>query len=318
MEEIISKYLNHAASEDELVLLERWMDESEENREMVLKLKNEFVLSTLMDKFDGVVGVVEEKDSEVMKRKLNLFRPFFKYAAIVVGVGLFTFSALKYLEHTKMPVYQFLTVEEGERAKIVLSDGSEIWLNSNTKISYPDNFNRTNRDVKLSGEAYFKVAKNQDLPFIINTQNIEVEVVGTEFNVRSYDDDNTIDVQVVEGKVRVMPDTGDDDSHMLTANEMLTFNKATSSFSEQTFDSDVENWREGKYMFRNRTLKEIIRQLERIYAVDFIVKDKALLDEVYYGEINMKDSISNIMDIISINDRFSYEINNKQIIISNN
>lgn len=318
MEEIISKYLNHAATEDELVLLEKWMDESDENREMVLKLKNDFVLSSLMDKFDGMVGVIEEKAPEEKKRRLISFRPFFKYAAIVVGVGLFTFSALKYLEQTKMPVYQFLTVEEGERAKIMLADGSEIWLNSNTKISYPDNFNRTNRDIKLSGEAYFKVAKNKELPFVINTQNIEVKVVGTEFNVRSYDDDNTIDVQVVEGKVQVRPDTGDEDSHMLTANEMLTFNKESSSFSEQAFDSDIENWREGKYMFKNRTLKEIIRQLERIYAVDFIVKDEMLLDEIYYGEINMKDSISKIMDIISLNDRFSYKINNKQIIISNN
>lgn len=318
MEEVISKYLNHAATEEELVLLEKWMDESEENREMVLKLKNDFVLSTLMDKFDGVVGVIEEKTPDEKRRKHISFRPFLKYAAIVVGVGLFTFSALKYLEHTKMPVYQFLTVEEGERAKIILADGSEIWLNSNTKISYPDNFNRSNREIILSGEAYFKVAKNKKLPFVINTQNIEVKVLGTEFNVRSYEDDNSIEVQVIKGKVQVRPEESVTDLYLLTDREMLTFNKTTASFIEQTFDSDIENWREGKYMFKNRTLKEIIRQLERIYAVEFIVKDKVLLDEIYYGEINMKDSILKIMEIISFNDRFSYQINNKQITIYNN
>lgn len=319
MEEIISKYLNHVATEEELVLLEKWMDESEENREMLLKLKNDFVLSSLIDRFDGVTD--DDTQTEIVREKTTKrisFRPFLRYAAVVVGVGLLTFSAMKYIEINQLPVDQVLTVEDGERAKIVLADGSEIWLNSNTRITYPDNFNRTNREIKLSGEAYFKVAKNKDLPFVINTQNIEVKVVGTEFNVRSYDDDNTIDVQVVEGKVLVKPDNGEADSHTLTANEMLTFNKVSSSFSEYSFDSDLENWREGKYLFKNRTLKEIIRQLERIYAVEFIVKDKSLLDEVYYGEINMKDSISKIMEIISINDRFIYEINNKQIIISNN
>ncbi|MGL5317818.1 MAG: FecR family protein [Bacteroidales bacterium] len=318
MEEIISKYLNHVATEQELALLEAWMNESPENKEMVLRLKNEFVLSSLMDRFEGVADEVQERPLDIKKAKRISFRPFLKYASIVVGAGLFTLSALRYMENHKEPVYQMLTVEEGERAKIVLADGSEIWLNSNTQISYPDNFNRVNRDIKLSGEAYFKVAKNQELPFVINTQNIEVEVVGTEFNVRSYEDDATIDVQVVEGKVLVREEDVDQQSHLLTANEMITYDKLNASFNEESFDAEVENWREGKYIFKHKTLKEIARQLERIYAVEFIINDTALLDDVYYGEINVKDSIENIMEIISLSDQFTYEIKNKQVIISNN
>lgn len=323
MQKIISKYLNHSASEDEIVLLEEWMNESPENKEEVLKLKNNFVLSSLMDKFDQSTELnkaddcIQTKEQTLKPEKKNiLLKSLMKYAAILVGVSFL--SVFFYHQYSDNNVnYQTLTVLDGERAKIILADGSEIWLNSNTEIIYPDNFNRSNRDVKLLGEAYFKVAKNSDLPFTINTQDIDVKVVGTEFNVRSYPDDNTIDVQVVEGKVLVTSESNTEDSHLLTANEMITFDKNSASFNESSFDSESENWREGRYVFNNKTLKDIIRQMERIYAVEFIVKDKALLDEVYYGEINMKDSLAKILEIMSINDRFNYEINNKQITITN-
>lgn len=326
MKEIISKYLNHTATEEEILLLENWMAESSENKEEVLSLKNNFVLSSLLDKFDQSVDSGETADkheesnqteNKIQRKRSLLIGSLIKYAAILIGVGFFSVVLYNSLFESKVN-YQTLTVLDGERAKIVLADGSEIWLNSNTEIVYPDNFNRTNRNIKLLGEAYFKVAKNSELPFIINTQDLDVEVVGTEFNVRSYPDDNTIDVQVVEGKVLVKPGSNSDDSHLLTANEMISYNKNNASFNECDFDSESENWREGKYVFNNKTLKDIIRQMERIYAVEFIVKDKSLLDEVYYGEINMKDSLTKILDIMSINDRFNYEINNKQITITNN
>lgn len=317
MKEIISKYLNHEATEEELIHLNTWLEESEENKEELFRLKNAYVLTNVLSFADSItIESKSDTDHKVKKRRFS-FYPFAKYAAVVCGTAILSIGYMMMKDYNQGEVLQTLTVNEGERAQLTLADGTQIWLNANTVISYPDNFNRRSRSVNLKGEAYFKVAKNKDLPFIVNAENIDVKVLGTEFNVKAYNDENTIEVQVTEGKVQVYKDDADS-AYYLTANEMISFDKSNSQFTEAGFDASAENWREGKYVFNNKPLSLIIKQLERIYAVHFIVNDTRLLDEIYYGEVNVNDSITKIMEIISINGRFNYAINDKQIIIYNN
>lgn len=317
MKEIISKYLNHEATEEELIHLNTWLEESEENKEELFRLKNAYVLTNVLSFADSItIESKSDTDNKVKKRRFS-FYPFAKYAAVVCGTAILSIGYMMMKDYNQGEVLQTLTVNEGERAQLTLADGTQIWLNANTVISYPDNFNRRSRSVNLKGEAYFKVAKNKDLPFIVNAENIDVKVLGTEFNVKAYNDENTIEVQVTEGKVQVYKDDADS-AYYLTANEMISFDKSNSQFTEAGFDASAENWREGKYVFNNKPLSLIIKQLERIYAVHFIVNDTRLLDEIYYGEVNVNDSITKIMEIISINGRFNYAINDKQIIIYNN
>lgn len=317
MKEIISKYLNHEATEEELIHLNTWLEESEENKEELFRLKNAYVLTNVLSFADSItIESKSDTDNKVKKRRFS-FYPFAKYAAVVCGTAILSIGYMMMKDYNQGEVLQTLTVNEGERAQLTLADGTQIWLNANTVISYPDNFNRRSRSVNLKGEAYFKVAKNKDLPFIVNAENIDVKVLGTEFNVKAYNDENTIEVQVTEGKVQVYKDDADS-AYYLTANEMISFDKSNSMFTEAGFDASAENWREGKYVFNNKPLSLIIKQLERIYAVHFIVNDTRLLDEIYYGEVNVNDPITKIMEIISINGRFNYAINDKQIIIYNN
>lgn len=317
MKEIISKYLNHEATEEELIHLNTWLEESEENKEELFRLRNAYVLTNVLSFADSItIESKSDTDNKVKKRRFS-FYPFAKYAAVVCGTAILSIGYMMMKDYNQGEVLQTLTVNEGERAQLTLADGTQIWLNANTVISYPDNFNRRNRSVNLKGEAYFKVAKNKDLPFIVNAENIDVKVLGTEFNVKAYNDENTIEVQVTEGKVQVYKDDADS-AYYLTANEMISFDKSNSLFTEAGFDASAENWREGKYVFNNKPLSLIIKQLERIYAVHFIVNDTRLLDEIYYGEVNVNDPITKIMEIISINGRFNYAINDKQIIIYNN
>lgn len=317
MKEIISKYLNHEATEEELIHLNTWLEESEENKEELFRLKNAYVLTNVLSFADSItIESKSDTDNKVKKRRFS-FYPFAKYAAVVCGTAILSIGYMMMKDYNQGEVLQTLTVNEGERAQLTLADGTQIWLNANTVISYPDNFNRRSRSVNLKGEAYFKVAKNKDLPFIVNAENIDVKVLGTEFNVKAYNDENTIEVQVTEGKVQVYKDDADS-AYYLTANEMISFDKSNSLFTEAGFDASAENWREGKYVFNNKPLSLIIKQLERIYAVHFIVNDTRLLDEIYYGEVNVNDPITKIMEIISINGRFNYAINDKQIIIYNN
>lgn len=317
MKEIISKYLNHEATEEELLHLNTWLEESEENKEELFRLKNAYVLTNVLSFADSITIESKTSDQQQVKRRRFSFYPFAKYAAVVCGTAILSIGYMMMKDYNKAGVMQTLTVNEGERAQLTLADGTQIWLNANTVISYPDDFNRKNRSINLKGEAYFKVAKNKDLPFVVNTDDIDVKVLGTEFNVKAYNDESTVEVQVTEGKVQVYKDNADS-AYYLTANEMISFDKSNSQFTETPFDGSAENWREGKYVFNNKPLSLIIRQLERIYAVHFIVNDKKLLDEIYYGEVNVNDPIAKIMEIISINGRFNYAINDKQIIIYNN
>ncbi len=316
MKHIISKYLNHRANAEELKRLNEWADANPENRKMLRDLKNSFVLSALSDE----TSETRRPDAGVQAPTTPL-RPhgrrksWLKYAAVIAGIVIAENVIRIGFEEWNGPQMHYLSVNEGERATVVLADGTTVWLNSNSSISYPEKFSRRKREIELSGEAFFKVSKAKFHPFIVKTSEIDVRVVGTEFNVRAYPEDSQIDVQVVEGKVKVYPSDEDENALFLTANEMFTYDQQEKRMSRDSFDSESGNWRDGRYSFKNRKLREIASQLERIYAVDILITDQEVADQVYYGEINMNDPIEKILEVISLNKAFRYEIDNRNIII---
>ncbi|MGL4994496.1 MAG: FecR family protein [Bacteroidales bacterium] len=323
MQSIIRKYLNHKANEEELAKLKCWLNESSKNREELIRLKNSYVLSLIDDSEERLSD--DDKDNMVngvpkvySLLKMTIGSRWIQYAAVALIVISFQ-SLLRWKSELNYePQYQEISVGPGESARVVLSDGSIVWLNSNSELKYPDHFNSRSRKVALSGEAFFEVKRDTKHPFIVNAGEISVRVLGTEFNVQSYKDEPSLKVEVQSGKVQITDYLSDDDGVILTANEKVEFVRSDRSMKVGRYDPNSESWRAGKYIFRNRSFGEIVRQLERIYGVNIEVRDPKLLDEVYYGEIDKSDPITKILDIISVSNNFNYRVSNKNIEITTN
>lgn len=326
MKQIISNYLNHRASAEELLRLQRWMEESPENRALLHQMKNNFALASFSDgiperklnPFDlhsDRDDFTAEKVDMRPNRRSSLIIQKFKYAAI----ALLAIATGKLIEEGisewSQPAMHHLTVNEGERASVMLADGSTVWLNSNSSISYPEKFSRRKREITLRGEAFFEVSKTKNHPFIVKTARIDVKVLGTSFNVRAYENDSLVEVQVTEGKVKAYPTDAEKDAFLLTANQMASFDLRNNQNKADSYDSETGNWRKGHYLFKDKMLKEIVMQLERLYAVEIQIEEAYLGEEIYYGEINTHDPVEKILDIISLNRHFRYEKKGRHISI---
>jgi len=216
--------------------------------------------------------------------------------------------------------YNKLTVPNGKKFQIVLSDGTEVYLNSGTSIKYPVKFIKgINRQVYLlEGEAYFDVAKDAKHPFIVNADDINVRVLGTEFNISSYPEDASINTVLVEGAVSIF---GKDKTYdkatslELKPGFMASWDKTKNNATIDEVDTNIyTGWKDGKLIFKNAQFKNIIKKLERQYNVT-IVNNNSKLDEQYYNATFERETIEQVLNSFSKSYEIRYSIENNQIII---
>lgn len=158
----------------------------------------------------------------------------------------------------------------GERKTIFLPDGTELVLNSCSKVRYPNRFIDNERRIEFEGEGYFQVERNEKHPFIVNTSNFDVLVLGTSFNVKSYSTDELVSVNVESGKVQVnMPEA----MMRLKANEQVCINTKTGNFQKMEIETDVAQWQEGTLYFNQTPIHDVAKELERIYNCTIVFAD---------------------------------------------
>ena len=195
-------------------------------------------------------------------------------------------------EHPGSVGHSTLTVPIGLDYKITLADGTEVWLNSATRLDFPVAFKGGTREITIDGEAYLNVAKDTQRPFIVHLPDSRVEVLGTEFNVNTYDP-GVEKVALVSGAVRVEtpPVDGVVASLRILPGEQFTYTSRQPA-TVDTFDArDVLSWREGRYYFREATLEEISRVVPRWYGIKVSIDDPAILSRRFTGVIDRKQPI---------------------------
>ena len=217
--------------------------------------------------------------------------------------------------------YNYLTVPRGGQYTVKLADGTQVWLNSETQLKYPVKFiDKHPRLVDLVyGEAYFKVTssdKNEGAKFIVKTQTQDVEVVGTEFNIKAYKDDGILYTTLVEGKVVVENKNNTVILKPGQQSRIIFFNEE-SSITVVSVDVESEiSWKKGVFSFKDKPLKDIVKVLSRWYDVDIEITDKKMENVRFKGVLNKNQNIEEILLIIktmkSIN---NYEIKKGKITI---
>jgi ferric-dicitrate binding protein FerR (iron transport regulator) len=213
--------------------------------------------------------------------------------------------------------YNYLTTPRGGQFFVKLSDGTQVWLNSQSQLKYPETFsgNKVRQVELVYGEAYFDVSPSTDnngTKFKVLNQAQEVEVLGTEFNIKAYKDESNLLTTLVEGKVAV---NIMNKKETLLPNQQLKLELSSNKITTSKIDVYREvSWKNGVFSFKNKPLKDIMRVLSRWYAIDVVFKNEELQDITFNGTLKKKLSIVDIMETITnSNNNINYEINGKTV-----
>lgn len=191
-----------------------------------------------------------------------------------------------------------LVIPKGKTYQLQLSDGTEIWLNAETELTYPTQFTGDKREVTLVGEAFFKVAKNTDLPFVVKANSMEVTVLGTAFNISCYTTDNTLTTTLIEGSVSVKADNKE--AQTIVPSQQFTYNKTNTQCEIKKVNTTLfTSWMEGVYLFKDATLEEIMKKLQRWHSFSVQYADESIKNNRYSLTIERDANLDQILEIIS-------------------
>ena len=243
------------------------------------------------------------------KQTRRVFLKFAKYAAVIaillVNIWLL---ADKFLPEEKAPLYTQIKVPTGQRIYMTLQDGTEAWLSPRSIIRIPSEFSKDERSVELDGEGFFAVTKDAKRPFIVKTQNYNIKVLGTRFNVFAYTQSKRFETNLVEGSVQVINSRRPEEHITLKPDEMVSLKNGVLVKSASVFNNE-EYLKSGIFYFSNKKFSEILDYLTLWYKVTFDIKDSAQIDKYVSGKFRQSDDIERILKALQGVHQFKYQIN---------
>lgn len=302
-EQLIRYFLGELGAADRCRLL-RQVEASEELKKQFMEYKNIRALVALSEHPDDIVA--NERD---YKRFVRLIRRqkirsvVLRVAAYAAAVALligFTYGFTRYYFVSKQAMSvaeNTLYVPAGQRIRLTLSDGTEVWLNAQTRFTYPALFAGKERRVSLEGEAFFDVAKNPDRPFIVSSQGVEMKVLGTKFNVYGYPGKEAVRTSLLEGGLKVYFPHAESKGIILKPDEQVSVTGARMKVGPIPH-TDYFLWKDGIYSFVNEPLIDILKKLELYYDVKIKVKDPTIYTWEYTGKFRQRDGIDQILHTI--------------------
>ena len=306
--ELLLKYIEGDATDSEKVSVTIWLDSDVENMKEYLALRKLHDISIWQT--SPAAKPEQETNGKYYRRSRKItFSGILKYAAILVVaivVSRFVFPELKSEQTLAM---QSLYVPAGQRAEITLEDGTKVWLNANTTLTFPNQFSGQTREVRINGEGYFEVVSNKLKPFIVKTEKYNIKVWGTKFNVMAYSGHENFETALFEGSVEVMKPGGSKgtliqpDQRIFQKNEQLAIAAIT--------DLNHQLWKEGIISFQDESFAELVNKLRLYFDMKIEVKNDKLLNHQCTGKFRTKDGVEHILKVLQLRNKFDYTINEK-------
>lgn len=214
------------------------------------------------------------------------------------------------------PIYNTIIIPRGGEYSLVLSDGSRIFLNSMSEFRYPVQFSGNKREVELTGEAYFEVAKNVSMPFHVKTKGIEIEVLGTSFNVNAYEDNDNIVTTLVEGRVRLNSNETTE-TFELTPSEQAIYSLANGETKISKVNvSQFTGWKDGKLIFYDSKLEDVMKSLSRWYSFDITYTNAEIREIRTNCNLDKRENIYEFLDIIRTTGKIEINVEKNNITLS--
>ena len=320
--ELIERYIHNQTDQNEV---KRLNIRIKNNQEISSWLEQEIIASpSTMDNdvqariFRDIENKIDIKD-KTDKAEQNHFQlpKWLRVAAmfvlpVITAVGMYFYRS----PDETAPGQLVVAVERGQKANITLPDGSKVWLNSQSRLTYSTNFNVKKRELQLDGEAYFEVAHNPNKPFIVRSNDISVRALGTAFGVKAYNEDVLISSILMKGKVLV---TTPDGEAILMPNERIIYDKTTHKKEQSTVANatDFTGWIHNELRFEDESLGDIAKTIRRIYNVEVVFASEKLKSQRYTGTIN-NNSLESVLNIICLTSPVSFQISNQQVTLSEN
>jgi transmembrane sensor len=291
-----------------------WILESRDNKQIYQELENLWHVTHPVFSPNSIdVKAAELKFMEqVRERKLihsTLFVWWQRVAAILIVPVIMLAGYLMYNQSFRSNpseiAYQEIKSPFGVTTKVDLPDGTTVWLNSGSKLKYPVAFVSNERNVYLSGEAFFKVHSDKVHPFIVSTDKMDVKATGTQFNVEAYLTDSITAVTLVEGKVDV--NIGKAVVETLSPNQRIVLNSNSNTYSK--FETDAQHWgvwKDGILAFRDQPLEDVFKRLGRTFNIDIKVKDTVVARQLYRATFE-DESLDEILRLLKISAPIKYK-----------
>lgn len=338
---LADKFFNNQCSSEEAEEVLEWLDTLEGEKYLNEKMDSDLssanenikeitgldsLKSTKLNEeqtFRNILRKIAQFEAPALRRRTYL-NPLLKVAAVLLVIAtsslfLHTHEIDKSESETERVIPDVFMTVSGEQRELTLRDGTIIHMNEHSRVSIPENYMQQNREILLEGEAYFEVAHNRDLPFIINTNDSEIEVLGTSFNVRSTPKKRLVEVTVVEGKVsfrgsreidteRVILQKGDY-GYLDTSSQKIKMEH----FGAQNYLA----WKSGEFIFDGLSLDRVCIQLYRFYEVTCRFNDKTIKERKLTANFP-KDDLNNTLSVIALSLNLPYKTNEKEVLWLNN
>jgi ferric-dicitrate binding protein FerR (iron transport regulator) len=348
---LLSKYLNNSCTKAELNEFIDWIKSPENEEELKNLIAKDWSTIQLHERY----GEVSNRSFENLLKKIDtekttirsleskkLSKVLLRIAVSIilpVAIGLGSYYAINSIENSSNIASNKITAPKGSKTQVLLADGTSIWLNSGSTLEYPQTFKKKIREVKLTGEGYFDVAKNPDKPFVVKTSDLNIKVLGTIFNVKSYPEEGTIETTLLEGSVAISKledNLRTKNVVLLKPNERATFIKkegkiiqsevisripgdikpkvASKPRKEQMFLSKINDserytsWKDERLTFRNENFEQLCIMLERWYNVKINIHSEELKTYHYTGTLQ-NENIVDAIETFKLTVPFRYEIN---------
>lgn len=310
----IKGYFNHTDKEDEKVTLEAFLKSKNDNdlrqiaEEQWEKSSSEKIdLQHVLKRVHTYINSKRQKEN----REYKFLQTYYKVAAILVLPLLTGSLYLSIQSYNQGAKFTEISAPSGSRVHFSLPDGSTGYLNGGSILKYSMKFDK-NRDISLSGEGYFEVKKDNKRPFTVQTQHANIEVLGTKFDICSYEDDHEVITTLEEGSVQIINKVNQQKT-MLKPGEQNRLNKQTGTMTNSEVDTHLyTSWKEQILRFDNATFTEVVKKMERWYGVS-IKLDKKLSDEENYTLAIKTESLREMLQLLAVTAPIDYKITEDQV-----
>ena len=321
---ILMRYLKEKATSEDSNIVKQWLSNSDLEHELYEKslcfwdetplepnIKG-YSHAHILDQIHHKIKIEEAVFLNKTKPKIRFINYLTRIAAILF-IPLLVASLLYYIKNISnenLQSYSEIYAPYGTRTNFYLPDGSTGRLNGGSSLRFPTQFGGKVRDVKLTGEAYFDVISNPRKPFVVSTENIDVKVYGTTFNVMAYADEQTTEVTLERGKVEVFKKTNNiiKSIGILEPNESCIYNSLSDSSKILAVNS-AENlsWLDGKLTFKYESFEEVVRKINRWYNVNIVIKDELLETYIYYGTFQ-DETLEEVLKLLEFTAPLRYKV----------
>lgn len=299
--ELLHKFFAGAATLEEKEAIMHWMESDPGNKQFLLK-ERKLYNAVLLHGEDKQVQQQAGRQQYILRRGVARFLRVAAMIVVAFGLGYFWQS-----EKTEGPIaMQTISVPAGQCVNVTLPDGSNIWLNAQTTIQYPVSFNKENRQVKLDGEAYFDVAKDSKRPFIVNTKECSVEVLGTKFNIDAYSSRDKFETVLMEGSVKVSMLDDPTQAVSLKPNNKV-YRSNGKLLTQKVSNYERYRWKEGLICFVDEPFKVVMEDFEKFYGLTIVVNNQKVTQYLYTGKFKQTDGVDYALSLLQKNIHFTYQ-----------